>query len=146
MPPQRRNLNRLLFLPRPRGPAAHTGRRGRPEDRAATAAHIVSGLRAAAARYPDDPDLAAPAARPARAARAEFAELWETEQAGTWRSHRKRVDHPTLGPLVLDCDTLHVPDSDQAVIVYSAEPGTPEAEALALLRVLGTQSMEPSEP
>ena len=63
-----------------------------------------------------------------------------------WRSHRKRVDHPTLGPLVLDCDTLHVPDADQAVIVYSAEPGTHEAEALALLRVLGTQSMEPSEP
>ena len=31
------------------------------------------------------------------------------------------------------------------MIVYSAEPGTPEAEALALLRVLGTQSMEPSE-
>jgi hypothetical protein len=30
------------------------------------------------------------------------------------------------------------------VIVYSAEPGTHEAEALALLRVLGTQSMEPS--
>jgi hypothetical protein len=81
-----------------------------PEDRAATAAHVVSGLRAAAARYPDDPD------------------------------------HPTVGPLVLDCDTLHVPDADQAVIVYSAESGTHEAEALALLRVLGTQSMEPSEP
>ena len=68
-------------------------------------------------------------------------ELWETEQAGIWRSHRKRVDHPTVGPLVLDCDTLHVPDWDKAVIVYSAEPGTPEAEALALLRVLGTQDL-----
>jgi hypothetical protein len=116
-----------------------------PEDRAATAAHVVSGLRAAAARYPDDPDLAE-LLRDLRSGSAEFAELWETGQAGVWRSHRKRVDHPTVGPLVLDCDTLHVPDADQAVIVYSAEPGTHEAEALALLRVLGTQSMEPSEP
>jgi hypothetical protein len=47
--------------------------------------------------------------------------------------------------VVLDCDTLHVPDADQAVIVYSAAPGTPAAETLALLRVLGTQAMEPSE-
>jgi hypothetical protein len=69
----------------------------------------------------------------------------DTEQAGAWRSHTKTVNHPTLGPLVLDCDTLHVPDTDQAMIVYSAAPGTPAAETLAMLRVLGTQAMEPSE-
>ena len=51
------------------------------------------------------------------------------------------IEHPSLGLLTLDCDSLHVPDSDQTVIVYSAEPGTPDADALALLRVLGTQSM-----
>ncbi len=143
LPPQRRNLNRLLFLPNSDDPPRTPVGAAAPEDRAATAAHIVSGLRAAAARYPDDPDLAA-LLRDLRSGSAEFAELWETGQAGVWRSHRKRVDHPTVGPLVLDCDTLHVPDADQAVIVYSAEPGTHEAEALALLRVLGTQSMEPS--
>lgn len=59
------------------------------------------------------------------------------------RSHRKTIDHPSLGRLTLDCETLHVPDADQAVIVYSAEPGTPEAEALALLRVVGTEDMQP---
>ena len=57
------------------------------------------------------------------------------------RSHRKTIEHPSLGLITLDCDSLHVPDSDQTVIVYSAEPGTPDAEALALLRVIGTQSM-----
>lgn len=36
-----------------------------------------------------------------------------------------------------------VPDLDQVLIVYSAAPGTPEAEALALLRVIGTQSLAP---
>ena len=43
--------------------------------------------------------------------------------------------------LVLECDTLHVPDTDQLVVVYSAAPDTPEAGALALLRVVGTQEI-----
>jgi hypothetical protein len=47
--------------------------------------------------------------------------------------------HPSVGPLTLDCDSLHVPDADQSLVVYSAPPGTPEAGALALLRVVGTQ-------
>jgi hypothetical protein len=42
---------------------------------------------------------------------------------------------------MLDCDSLHLADADQTVIVYSAEPGTAEAEALALLRVIGTEQM-----
>ena len=41
----------------------------------------------------------------------------------------------------LECDTLHVPDVDQSLIVYSAAPGTREAEALSLLRVVGTQEL-----
>ncbi|HEY8789303.1 MAG TPA: helix-turn-helix domain-containing protein [Actinopolymorphaceae bacterium] len=69
--------------------------------------------------------------------------LWNDGGATPWRSHRKTIDHPSLGRLTLDCETLHVPDADQAVIVYSAEPGTPEADALALLRVVGTQDMQP---
>ncbi len=39
----------------------------------------------------------------------------------------------------LDCDALEVPDCDQTVVVYSAAPGTPEAAALELLRVTGTE-------
>ena len=59
--------------------------------------------------------------------------------------NRKTIEHPSLGPITLDCDALHVLDCDQTVIVYSAEPGTPEAEALALLRVIGTQWMDRSD-
>jgi hypothetical protein len=43
--------------------------------------------------------------------------------------------------MVLDCDSLLLPDVDQRLIVYSAAPGTPEADALALLRVVGLQDM-----
>lgn len=138
--PVRRNLHRLRFLPDPAEPAFSAV--GATEDeRAATAAQAAASLRATAARYPDDPGLAA-LLRDLRAGSAEFAELWETASAGGWRSHSKTVLHPTLGPLVLDCDTLHVPDDDQAVIVYSAAAGTREAEALQLLRVVGTQAFE----
>jgi hypothetical protein len=55
------------------------------------------------------------------------------------------VLHPRLGPLLLDCDTLLVPDDDQSVVVYSAAPGTPEAGALALLTVVGTETFLPAD-
>lgn len=136
---ERRNLNRLRFLPDPADPPR--GDVGSSDaERAATAATAVAGLRTAAARYPRDPGLIA-LLDDLRRGSAEFRVLWETEGAGGWRSHRKTVAHPTLGPMTLDCDTLYVPDVDQVVVVYSAAPGTSEAEALALLRVVGTQAL-----
>ena len=56
-------------------------------------------------------------------------------------SNTKTFDHPEVGRLTLDCDSLFVPDSDQAVVVYSAAPGTPAASGLELLRVTGTQRL-----
>ncbi len=53
----------------------------------------------------------------------------------------KAVDHPEVGRVELDCDALHIPDTDQTLIVYSADPASPEAAALALLRVIGTQQL-----
>lgn len=136
---ERRNLNRLRFLPDPTDPPRSDV--GSTEaERAATAATAVAGLRAANARYPDDPGLTRLLADLRRGS-AEFSNLWETQGAGGWRSHRKTVAHPTLGRLTLDCDTLHVPDADQMVVVYSAEAGTTGAEALGLLRVVGTQTL-----
>jgi transcriptional regulator with XRE-family HTH domain len=141
--PERRNLYRLRFLPDPADPA-RSAVGATDEEIASTTVHLVAGLRAARARYPEDPDLTA-LVRELRAGSAEFARLWETEPAAGWRGVRKTVEHPTLGRLVLDCETLQVPDADQSVLVYSAAPGTPEAETLALLRVLGTQSMTATE-
>ena len=114
---------------------------GTPEERAAIARQSVANLRRAAARYPRDPDLQR-LLRDLRSGSTEFAALWEDTTAGAWRSHRKTLLHPAVGPLTLECDTLHVPDTDQLLVVYSAAPGTPEADALALLRVLGTQQLQ----
>ena len=71
----------------------------------------------------------------------EFARLWDTGGVSTWRSHRKTVEHPES--LTLDWYTLHVPEADQSVVVYSAAPGTPEHDQLALLRVVGLQDFTP---
>ena len=139
--PERRNQPRLRFLPDPTEPPRSVVG-GPPEERAATAAQTVAKLRSVAGRYPDDRGLVR-LLEDLHAGSAEFRELWTESDAGEWRSHTKTVTHPSLGELTLDCDALHVPDVDQRLIVYSAAPGTPEAEALALLGVVGTQELSP---
>jgi len=145
IPAQRRNINVLRFLPDPARDGVRHPVGATDQERAATAAQAVSALRSTAARYPRDPGLAAMLAD-LIAGSAVFRQLWDSEPAGGWRSSRKTVEHPSLGPLTLDCDTLHVPDVDQSVVVYSAPPGTHEAESLALLRVLGTQELAAEKP
>ncbi|MFB4283689.1 hypothetical protein ACBJ59_50895 [Nonomuraea sp. MTCD27] len=58
-----------------------------------------------------------------------------------WRATTKSIRHPSLGTLSLDCDIMLLPDGHQTVLVYSAEPGSPEATALDMLRVIGLQQV-----
>lgn len=101
---------------------------------------LVSDLRAAAARYPDDPGLHR-LVQDLRTRSVDFERLWGLRELTERHSDRKRVRHPDLGDLDLDCDTLLVHGDDQLLLVYSAAPGTREAEALALLRVVGLQDL-----
>ncbi|MFG1704522.1 helix-turn-helix transcriptional regulator [Nonomuraea sp. M3C6] len=103
----------------------------------------VADLRAATARYPDDPGIKRLVER-LLAASAEFAELWAGHDVTVRRSARKRLNHPTVGWLELDCEALHVPESDQWVVLYTAAPGSPSYEALRLLKVIGTQDLQHS--
>jgi hypothetical protein len=57
------------------------------------------------------------------------------------QARHKIIDHPDVGLIALDCDTLIVAGDDLRVMVYTAEPGTEDAERLALAIVLGTQSL-----
>ncbi len=113
-----------------------------PREQAEHEARLVSDLRVTAARYPADralrrliSDLATGSPR--------FVELWD---AGTLPppaapARRKTIDHPAVGRLTLDCDTLLVTTDDLRITVYTAEPGTEDAERLDLAVVLGTQSL-----
>lgn len=137
--PERRNLNRLRFLPDPADPPMSRVAQS-TEERASTATQSVMSLRAAAARYPKDAELLR-LVDELRAGSEEFRRLWHQGGVAHWRSHRKTVEHPQIGSLTLDCDTLHVPDADQLVIVYSAATGSAGHDQLALLRVVGTQAV-----
>lgn len=112
-----------------------------PEERKVAMSQSVASLRACAARYPGDPGLAWLLAELHRRSPA-FNDLWETGKTGPWRSYTKTFSHPSIGPITLDCDSMHLPDADQMVIVYSAGAGSSAAEALELLRVVGIQRMD----
>nr|WP_218105463.1 hypothetical protein [Micromonospora aurantiaca] len=70
-----------------------------------------------------------------------FAELWESGAVGRHEPARKTIDHPYVGPLTLDCDVLTVAGSDLRIMIYTAEPGTEDADRLALLTVVGTRAL-----
>ncbi|MCQ8191587.1 helix-turn-helix transcriptional regulator [Streptomyces rugosispiralis] len=117
-----------------------TGSRQTHEARSEFQAALVADLRTAAARYPADQRLRRLVAE-LRANSERFAELWDSGRVGHHEASRKTIDHPRVGPLTLDCDVLTVAGSDLRIVVYTAEPGTEDAERLALLTVLGTQTL-----
>ncbi|MEV0172205.1 helix-turn-helix transcriptional regulator [Streptomyces sp. NPDC050803] len=116
-----------------------------PKERREFRAALVADLRTTAARYPADRQLRLLIAE-LRAKSERFAELWDTGVVGTNPGGHKTIEHPQVGPLTLDCDILTVMGSDLRIMVYTAEPGTRDAERLALLGVLGTQSLVDQSP
>jgi hypothetical protein len=62
-----------------------------------------------------------------------FEAMWRERPVAARGSDRKTVVHPELGPITVDCDILKVQGADLGLIVYSAAPDTPDAEALAQL-------------
>lgn len=100
---------------------------------------IVADLREALGRYPDDTGLRT-LIGDLRAASPRFAELWERRPVAVRGASRKTIDHPEVGLMTLDCDSLTVRGTDLRLIVYTAAPGTPDAGALALLATIGLQT------
>jgi transcriptional regulator with XRE-family HTH domain len=118
-----------------------TGRaRYTPQDRRDLEATQVADLRAAASRYPSDQRLRRLIAD-LRTNSERFAELWESGTVARHEVSHKTVDHPQVGTVTLDCDVLTVASGNLRVVMYTAEPGSADAERLALLSVLGTQTL-----
>ncbi|MFF3152194.1 MULTISPECIES: helix-turn-helix transcriptional regulator [unclassified Streptomyces] len=110
------------------------------QSRLALETAVVCDLRDAARRYPADRRLRDLVAE-LRGASARFAELWDAGAVGHHEASQKLIDHPVVGPVTLDCDVLNVAGSDLRIMVYTAEPGTRDAERLELLAVVGTQTL-----
>jgi len=60
-------------------------------------------------------------------------------------STSKTIDHPEVGPITLDCDVLTVAGSDLRLVVYTAEPSSPDADRLRLIQVIGLQKLSPRD-
>lgn len=71
----------------------------------------------------------------------EFAEEWGRHDIVARHSDAKRIAHPRLGVLELFCQTLLDPDQSQALLVFTAVPGTESYEKLQLLSVIGDQQI-----
>ncbi|MGY6021735.1 helix-turn-helix transcriptional regulator [Streptomyces spinosirectus] len=100
---------------------------------------FVADLRAAAARR-DAKDLQARTLIADLNTRSpEFAALWDRHEVAVRRSDRKRINHPTLGLLEVNCLTLFSEDGRQRLLWFTPAPGTDSADKLELLAVIGTQ-------
>ncbi|MGH3444193.1 MAG: transcriptional regulator, partial [Nocardioidaceae bacterium] len=54
---------------------------------------------------------------------------------------RKTLDHPVVGRMTVDCDVLSVHGSDLQIVAFSAEPGTPDADALSMAIMMGFEDL-----
>jgi transcriptional regulator with XRE-family HTH domain len=70
----------------------------------------------------------------------EFARAWARHEVGTRWSDRKTIVHPELGRIVVDCQVLLTENQAQALLLFTATPGSEDAEKLALLGVVGQQT------
>ncbi|MFG2355910.1 helix-turn-helix domain-containing protein [Streptomyces sp. NPDC048521] len=132
LPAGERNWARLVFL--------------RPEyrdlfvDWQQKAIDIVCSLRMDAGCYPDDPRLSALVGELSVKSE-EFRRLWATHDVKEKNHGVKHLHHPLVGDLSLNFESFRLTDgTDQSLVTYHAEPGTPSAESLRLLASWGADA------
>ncbi len=104
----------------------------------------IAGLRARLAKYSRDgglPELVSQLLHNSD----EFAALWKEHEVAVRTSDRKRMVHPMVGNLELDCQTLVAESQAQILLVYTATPGTEDYDKLQLLSVIGDQQFHMAE-
>jgi transcriptional regulator with XRE-family HTH domain len=97
---------------------------------------IIADLRTATIRYPGDHSLQTLIDELCAQSEA-FAEMWRSTEVFVHRSEHKTIVHPTVGPIVADCDVFTVSGTDLKIVTFTAEPGSEDESKLALARTLG---------
>ncbi|RST18811.1 XRE family transcriptional regulator [Streptomyces sp. WAC05374] len=107
----------------------------------AKATEVVSVLRMYAGCSADDPQLSSLVGE-LSVKSADFRRLWAAHTVQDKGHGTKRLRHPLVGELTLAYETLKVPDDhDMALVTYTAEPGSPSADALRLLANWGVDEV-----
>lgn len=107
-----------------------------PEDERRFECALVSDLRRASIRYPDDPSVPA-LVDELRSVSPVFASLWAEATIVEHRSEPKTFVHPLVGHVTLDCDVFTAAGTDLRIVAYTAIPGSEDASRFDLLRTLG---------
>ncbi|MFF3165422.1 helix-turn-helix transcriptional regulator [Streptomyces sp. NPDC003273] len=143
-PPRLRNFARDRF-PVDVGPARLALWPVTEADRDATDAAVVSDLRRATGRFPQDSRLAT-LIRELNAGNTRFAELWATGEVAAHREDHKTIDHPSVGPVRVDCDILTDGDSELKIVIMTAVPGSEDETKLQLTTVTGPPATTRPDP
>jgi len=100
---------------------------------------FVADLRAAAARRHAKDTEASSLIADLLNSSAEFAGLWAEHEVAFRRDDRKRINHPTLGLVEVNCLALFTEDGRQRLLWFTPALGTDSADKLDLLAVIGSQ-------
>jgi len=111
-----------------------------PEEQAEHSRIRVAEIRATWSRRPKDPDVVA-LLDALLATGEEFTALWERHEVGLRHPMTKRLIHPRMGLLEVDCETMATAEEGQSLVILSAAPDTETYGKLELLRVLGEQDV-----
>jgi hypothetical protein len=71
----------------------------------------------------------------------EFAGLWADHEVAFRRDDRKRLLHPVIGLIEVNCLNLFSEDGRQRLLWFTPAVGTESAGLLELLSVVGTQEV-----
>lgn len=102
----------------------------------AVQAAVVSDLRRATGRFPDNSRLAG-LIQTLTTGNERFAELWASGTVGTHREDRKIVAHPAVGPIAVDCDILGDGDAELKIVILSAAPDSEDETKMRLAFLAG---------
>ncbi|MBT2480380.1 helix-turn-helix domain-containing protein [Streptomyces sp. ISL-94] len=135
LPPQERNLVRLVFL----DPATAE----LYAEWECRACEVVSNLRMYAGRHPDDERLSALVGE-LSVKNEEFRRLWAAHTVADKTHGLKKLRHPLVGALDLHFETLTLPgDPEQCLVTFHPAPGSPSEDALRLLASWSSPSAAP---